>query len=113
MALSERSRSTIYQSFSELIGDDVAVEEMLSNFPSRDAEEPASKEFLRAEMSDLRLDLRTEMGDLRTELRTDMAAFRAAFHTELHTEIRRSTQLTITMMFAFNAALATVIALVT
>ncbi|MGI8709476.1 MAG: hypothetical protein ACR2LA_00555 [Acidimicrobiales bacterium] len=43
-----RSRSTIYQTFTTLIDDEEAVEEMLSYFPARDVEEPVTKEFLRA-----------------------------------------------------------------
>jgi len=37
---------------------------MLSNFAARDIEEPVTKEFLRAEMADVR----TGMADLRTEM---------------------------------------------
>ncbi len=63
MALTEKSRSALYQGLTTIIGDQ-AVEEMLSYFPARDVEEPVTKEFLRAEMNDLRV----EMSDLRTEL---------------------------------------------
>lgn len=68
LALTERSRNKIYESFSTLIDDEKAVEEMLSYFPARDIEEPATKEHLRAEMADLR----TEMADLRAELKDEM-----------------------------------------
>ena len=70
MALTEKSRSALYQGLTTIIGDQ-AVEEMLSYFPARDVEEPVTKEFLRAEMNDLRVemsDLRVEMSDLRTEM---------------------------------------------
>jgi flavin-dependent dehydrogenase len=73
MSLSERNRSALYQGLSEVIDPD-AVEEMLSYFPARDVEEPVTKEYLRAELALVRL----EMAELRAELRT-----------ELHTELRR------------------------
>ena len=72
MALTERSRSALYQGLSNIV-DEEAVQEMMSFFPARDVEEPVTKEFLRAEMSDLR----AEMSDLRAELKGDMASLRA------------------------------------
>ena len=57
MPLTQRSRSALYQGLTEIIHDDQAVEEMLSYFPSRDVEEPVTKEFLRAEMADLRAEM--------------------------------------------------------
>ncbi len=71
MALTEKSRSALYQGLTTIIDNQQAVEEMLSYFPTRDVEEPVTKEFLRAEMNDLRVemsDLRVEMSDLRTEM---------------------------------------------
>jgi len=59
MALSERSRHTLYESLSVLIDDDQAVEEMLSYFPARDTEEPVTKDFLRAELGEMRTEMRT------------------------------------------------------
>ena len=56
MALTEKSRSALYQGLSA-IADEQAVQEMLSYFPARDVEEPVTKEFLRAELSDLELRL--------------------------------------------------------
>lgn len=41
---------------------------MLSYFPARDVEEPATKEFIRAEMAELRAELRGEMADLRADM---------------------------------------------
>ncbi len=52
MALTEKSRSAIYQGLSNVV-DEEAVQEMLSHFPARDVEEPVTKEFLRAEMAGL------------------------------------------------------------
>lgn len=50
---------------------------MMSFFPARDVEEPVTKEFLRAEMSDLRAemsDLRAELSEFKAELRAELAA---------------------------------------
>ena len=61
MPMTERSRHKLYETFTALIDDETAVQEMLSYFPARDVEEPVTKDFLRAE-------LQTEIGALRTEM---------------------------------------------
>lgn len=48
--MTERSRSTLYRGLVDLLDDEEAVGEMMSYFPARDAEEPATKEFVRAEI---------------------------------------------------------------
>jgi hypothetical protein len=55
MPMTERSRHKLYETFTALIDDETAVQEMLSYFPARDVEEPVTKDFLRAE-------LQTEIG---------------------------------------------------
>lgn len=105
MPLTERSRHKLYETFTALIDDEEAVEEMLSYFPARDVEEPVTKDFLRAELQiefgalrseigDLRAELHTEIGGLRAEMRSEIGGLRAELHTEigglrteLHTEI--------------------------
>ncbi len=57
MALTERSRSSLYQALTAVVDDEQAVQEMLSYFPARDVEEPATKEFVRAEIAELRADM--------------------------------------------------------
>lgn len=110
MALSEKSRSSLYLGLTSLVPDEQAVEEMLSYFPARDVEEPATKEFVRAEsaitrtelaitreelkteMASLRTDLHHDMDELRTELKTDMADLRTELRiemAELRTEMHR------------------------
>ena len=56
MALTEKSRSALYQGLTTIV-DEEAVQEMMSFFPARDVEEPVTKEYLRAEMSELRAEL--------------------------------------------------------
>lgn len=63
MPLSERSRTTIYQALEPVVGEE-AISEMLSHFPARDVEEPVTKEFLRAELAEVRAELSWTRGDL-------------------------------------------------
>ncbi len=92
MAISEKSRSALYQGLVPIAGEE-AVGEMLSYFPARDVEEPVTKEFLnaeiagiRTEIAELRTEVRTGLADLRTETRTGLAELR----TEMHKLANRS-----------------------
>jgi uncharacterized protein YceH (UPF0502 family) len=69
MTLSEKHRSSLYQSFVPLLGEEVA-EAFIAEFPSRDGDEPITREFLRAEMAELR----REMAELRADLLVRMTA---------------------------------------
>ncbi len=71
MALTEKHRNEIYRHLAPTWGDDV-TQAFLSQFPAREGEEPITRDFLRAELADLR----TNMSDLRGELRTEMAGLR-------------------------------------
>ncbi len=104
MALSERSRSTIYQTFTTLIDDEEAVEEMLSYFPARDVEEPVTKELLRAEMAALRSELRGEMSSLRVE----MAEMELRLKVELRDAMRQQTQWMIGVMITLVALMVSI-----
>jgi hypothetical protein len=53
----------LFQGLASIAGEE-AVNEMLSYFPARDVEEPVTREFLRAELSELRV----EMQALNTKL---------------------------------------------
>jgi hypothetical protein len=92
VALSEKYRSRFYEHFVEHVGEE-AAEAMLAQFPSRDADEPATKDFvgtqvatvraemaqLRVEMAELRVDLVQQMADVRVDLLHQMAELRADF----------------------------------
>lgn len=116
MSLTQKSRTEIYRALSELGTDPDAVEELLSHFPSRDLDEPVTKEFHRAESATLRTEmaegygqlrtemaegaarLRTEMAELRTEVRAEIAELRTEMHvgfadirTEMHQGFQRMT----------------------
>lgn len=72
MALTEKHRNEIYRHLAPTWGDEV-TQAFLSQFPARDGDEPITRDFLRAELADLR----TEMSDQRGELRAEMADLRA------------------------------------
>ena len=57
MPMTERSRAALFRSLGHLTGDEEAVGEMLSQFPTRDADEPATKDFVRAEIADVRTEI--------------------------------------------------------
>jgi hypothetical protein len=80
MALDARSRTSIYQKLIPILGDDDA-NKLMSEFPSVEADELVTKQFLRAELAELRAEmaglaggLRGEMADLAGGLRGDMHA---------------------------------------
>lgn len=79
MALTERSRTALYNGLSTIIDDEQAVQEAMSYFPARDVEEPATKEFVRAEISGLR----AEMSDLKGTLRSEISDSRARVTRDL------------------------------
>ena len=90
MALTEKSRATLFQGLSRII-DEEAVEEMLSYFPARDVEESVTKEFLRAELAELEMRLSES---LRSELQSEVGSFRGEvqelrgeFRSELQSEV--------------------------
>ena len=56
MALDARSRSSIYQSLVPILGEHDA-NLLMSEFPSLEADELVTKQFLRAELAELRAEL--------------------------------------------------------
>ncbi|MBV6509386.1 MAG: hypothetical protein JJLCMIEE_02455 [Acidimicrobiales bacterium] len=101
MALSERSRSALFQGLTPIVGEE-ATAEMLGQFPARDVEEMVTREHLdrrlaelrgelrgemaelRGEMAELRGELRGEMAELATGLRAEMAELRGELRAEMH-----------------------------
>lgn len=89
MALSEKHRSSIYRNLTELLGEEEAAA-LLSQFPTRDLDEPVTKEFVRAELAvlrgeihELRGELHSEVSGLRGELHSEVAGLRGELHTGL------------------------------
>lgn len=113
MSLSQRSRSAIYTGLKDLVEEE-AVEEMLSNFPVRDLDEPVTQGFVRAEVADVRAeiaDVRAEMADVRTEIadvRAEIAVVRtevAELRADMHRGFQRLMLVNITTMIGFAAVL--------
>ena len=107
MALSEKSRAELYRSLTSIASEE-ATSEMLSYFPARDLDEPVTKEFLRAELADLRLDMYAQITGVQSQInnhrqethaqisgvQADISNLRDDMHTQIgnlrddmHTEI--------------------------
>jgi hypothetical protein len=82
MALDARTRSSIYEKLKPLLGEHDA-NALMSQFPAHEHDELVTKQFLRAELAELRTELHDEIGSLRTELHDEIGSLR----TELHDEI--------------------------
>lgn len=67
MAIDARTRMSLYQKLLPMLGDD-DTNALMSTYPAFEAEEYVSKEFLRAELAELRSELRTEMGALENRM---------------------------------------------
>ena len=83
---------------------------MVSQFPARDRDEPATK----ADLALTRAELRAEMGEIRTDmadLRTDMADLRTEMHKEIHELGDRLTNRMITVAGVGLAAITGLLAL--
>jgi hypothetical protein len=63
VSLGSKSRSAIYAHLSPILGEEV-TDEMLSNFPVRDLDEPVTKDYVRAEIASVR----SEIADLRAAM---------------------------------------------
>lgn len=87
MALTEKHRNEIYRNLAPTWGDEV-TQAFLSQFPAREGEEPITRDFLRAELSDLRGELRTEMAGLRTEMSDQRGELKAEM-AELRSDLNR------------------------
>ncbi|HPU39198.1 MAG TPA: hypothetical protein PLS63_06460, partial [Microthrixaceae bacterium] len=85
MALSERSRSVLYRRLIDTIDDPEAVGEMLSHFPSRDIDEPASRDYVQAEAILIRSEIAVihgEIGHIRSDI-TEMKSDITGLHSEI------------------------------
>ena len=61
MALSQKHRNALYAHFLPTVGEEV-TEALLSEFPARDGDDLVTKEFLRAEMAELRVEMHQLIG---------------------------------------------------
>lgn len=67
MALLEKHRSVIYAHLVEHVGEE-AAEAMLAQFPSRDLDEPVTKEFVALQIAELRTEMHHDLGLLRSDM---------------------------------------------
>jgi hypothetical protein len=100
VTLSHKHRTTIYAKLSPIVGEEEA-DAMLSQFPSRDTDEAATRADLQLLAADVQVtaaELRVEMQDLRAEMhgvRAEMHGVRA----EMHSLFRRQTVWMVTALF--------------
>jgi hypothetical protein len=95
MALDAQQRSSIYRKLVPVLGD-ADANTLMSQFPSLEADELVTKQFLRAEISGVRGEMHTEfadvrgvISDLRGEMHTAFADVRGEISDlrgEMHTE---------------------------
>ena len=78
MALDAAHRASIYEKLRPVLGDEDA-NVLMSEFPSVEAQELVTKDFLRAELALLRSELRDGLGELREELLLTKGEFRSEF----------------------------------
>ena len=96
MAIDAAHRSSIYTKLLPILGESDA-NILMSEFPSVEAEELVTKDFLRAELGTTRADSRSEMAGLSSGLRAEMAMLRSDMGT-------LETRLTIRIGAAFAAS---------
>lgn len=82
MALDARTRSSLYGKFAEILGDDDA-NSLMSEFPSVEADELVTKQFLRAELGVTRSELMGEIGSVRSELLGELGVTRSGLMGEV------------------------------
>lgn len=74
MARLEKHRNTMYTEFTKILGEETA-QAMLSHFPARDVEEPATRadvQLIKADIAILGAELRAEMAALSNQLTNRM-----------------------------------------
>ncbi|MCX7621282.1 MAG: CCDC90 family protein [Acidimicrobiales bacterium] len=82
MALDARTRSSIFEKLRPILGDEDA-NALMSEFPASELDELVTRQYLRAEMAELRAEvqagfaeLRAEIAGVRQELRDEIAGVR-------------------------------------
>jgi hypothetical protein len=93
MALDAAHRASIYEKLRPVLGDENA-NVLMSEFPSVEAQELVTKDFLRAELATLGGELRVEMAGLRT----DMAELKTALTVRIGAAIAACTALQLTAL---------------
>ncbi len=77
MALKAKSRSTLFNTLSPIVGDEEVVDDLLAQFPARDIDEPITRDHMRAEFATFRGEVAAEFAAVRSEMSTEFAAVRS------------------------------------
>ena len=77
MALKAKSRSTLYDKLSPIVGDEEVVDDLLAQFPARDIDEPITRDHMRAEFATFRGEVAAEFAAVRGEVAAEFAAVRS------------------------------------
>ena len=89
MALTAKHRSSIYQNIAPIIGEEEAGA-LLDQFPSRDLDEPVTKDFVRADVNEVRSEMSAGFAEVHVEfaaVRSEMSAGFAEVRVEVN-EVR-------------------------
>lgn len=82
MVLDAAHRASIYEKLRPVLGDEDA-NVLMSEFPSIEAQELVTRDFLRAELAITRGDLRSELEITRGDLRAELAELKSAMILQL------------------------------
>ncbi|MBL8777467.1 MAG: hypothetical protein JNK12_16110 [Acidimicrobiales bacterium] len=82
MALKAKSRSTLFDKLSPIVGDEEVVDDLLAQFPARDIDEPITRDHMRAEFATFRGEVAAEFAAVRGEVAAEFAAVRSEVATE-------------------------------
>jgi hypothetical protein len=85
MALTQKSRSDAYEGLRSIMNEQSA-EELLAHFPSRDLDEPVTREFVHAEIAGVRTEIageRTEIAEVDKRLTTQIAEVDKRLSTQI------------------------------
>jgi len=117
MTLNTRDRSVLFESLSKL-ADPEAVDAMLAHFPTREVDEPLTRDYLDSRLIEFREEIRvtlvTEFRAFDTKLaslRQDMTSEIGSLRQDLDARLLRSLQWTVGTMIALAAVIIAVAAL--
>lgn len=75
MALTERNRNALYQGLTRTIGDEEAVEAMLSQFPAGEGDKLATESFVRTEIAGLEARMGERFAELKDYVHDEMRRY--------------------------------------
>jgi len=107
VALSEKTRAEMFRYFAGTpLGEEV-TSEMLANFPMLEFDTLVTKDFLRAEIGGLRVELHDEIASVRTDMQAGFTDLAKGLHEDMRTMLV-GTVTTMVALFGILAALVAV-----